>query len=257
MKDENKTKERLIAELKDLRGQVERRLREGEAEHRRLLENLPIGVANTAPGGEVLYHNAHARKMLGYELKELGRLRAEDLYVNPGDCEDLTRNLKEKGVHSYEYQLRQKDGRVVWVRGTTRAIEDEEGKIVRFQGILEDVTERKRQEMEAAALQKVRDAVWAMRSADDIENMVMAIKEGLTALEIPFLGLGVNVVEREWSPSDAPLRMPGGRGQRPVADGRGGSARSDDRRVVAGGEAGVPPGPGDPGPVPGTDGNRE
>jgi len=200
MRDEGKTRAQLVAELADLRREVEKQLQESEAEHRRLLENLPVAIASTTPNGEVLYHNAQGRRILGYELEELGRLRAEDLYANPEDREDLIRNLEEKGVHSYEYQQRRKDGRIIWVRGTTRAIKDGEGKIVRYQGTSEEVTERRYREMAAAALQTVRDAVWSMRRADDIEEVMIAIKEGLTALEIPFFGLGVNVLERKSSP---------------------------------------------------------
>ena len=49
MRDEGKTRAQLVAELADLRREVEKQLQESEAEHRRLLENLPVAIASTTP----------------------------------------------------------------------------------------------------------------------------------------------------------------------------------------------------------------
>ena len=200
MNDKDNTKNLPTEGTPDQSPRTGKGLPESELEYYQFLEALPVAIANTTSDGKILYHNAYARRMLGYEPAELEQLRVEDIYVDPEDREDLIHNLQEKGVHFYEYRLRRKDGQIIWVRGTTQAIRDEEGNIVRLQGISEDVTERKRQEMEAATLKKVRDTVWAMRSADEIEGVMIAIKEGLKALDIPFHGLGVNVVERIENP---------------------------------------------------------
>ena len=177
------------------RKQAEEALRESEKRYRRLIEFLPIGVAHTTPEGKILYHNGYTQRALGYNIVELAKLRAEDLYIHPEDRNRLIKDVEEKGYHDYEYPLRHKDGRIVWVRGTTQAIRDEEGAISHFLGFLEDITEKRRQETLHEVLHSARDTIWKMRRAEDIGKVVVAIKDGLKALEVPFHEVDVNRID--------------------------------------------------------------
>ena len=187
--------EREIAE----RRQTEEALRESEERHRLLIERLPVGVAHTTPEGEFLYHNPYAQSLMGYSLEELAGMEVEEIYVNPEDREDLLRNLREKGEHNFEYLLRRKDGQEIWVQGTTRVIEDEEGRIIELQGFTLDITERKRAEELLRAdlgLQRVRNQVLRMRFGDDWEEVVRCVHRELGEL-MAFDGLGINIVDRK------------------------------------------------------------
>ena len=176
-------------------------LRESEEQHRRFLDELPVGVSHNTPEGDVLYCNPQARKMLGYTSEEYTRIMAPDIYVNPEDRRDLIQNLEEKGEHSYEYQLRHKDGRSIWVGGTTRLMRDREGKVVRYQGFVEDITEQREREQSNRinlAIQRVRNAVLEMESEEDWQALAARFFEELDAL-VDFDGCGINIVDVETS----------------------------------------------------------
>jgi PAS domain S-box-containing protein len=138
------------------RNHSEEILRKSEERYRLLVERLPIGINHNKPDGAFLVYNPHSQNMTGYTLQELSAMKAQDLYVHPEDREDLLRNLEEKGEHSYEYQIRRKDGRVIWVRGTTRAIKDAEGRFIELQGFSEDITKRRQLEEERIHTQRLR-----------------------------------------------------------------------------------------------------
>jgi signal transduction histidine kinase/DNA-binding NarL/FixJ family response regulator len=61
----------------------------------------------------------------------------------------------------------------------------------------EEVGQRRIRERRQAAQYRVREEVWRMRSAEDIDNVVGAVARSLQELDIPFLYAGVNVVVRD------------------------------------------------------------
>ena len=125
-----------------------------EERYRSLVENLPVGVTHTTLYGDVLYQNPYARAMLGYTVEELSQVKAEDLYANPQDRAELLRTLAEREVHSFEYEMRRKGGRTIWVRGTTRVIKDEHGMPIEYHSFIEDVTDRRLMEQEYVRLEE-------------------------------------------------------------------------------------------------------
>ena len=51
-------------------------------------------------------------------------------------------------VKEFEYQAKCKDGRVIWLQESTRAVKDDKGTLLYYEGIVQDITLRKRQEEE-------------------------------------------------------------------------------------------------------------
>jgi len=173
------------------------RQKESEEGYRRLVEELPVGIAHTSATGEVLYHNPYAQRMFGYSVEELQQLRAQDLYVDLQDRQELIESLERKGEHTYEYRLRRKDGQMIWVRGTTLAIRNDGGEVTRFQGYLEDITEV-RQAEEATnvglALQRVRNEILLMEDEEGWGKVVQRLEEELHDL-VDFRNCGVNLLD--------------------------------------------------------------
>ena len=203
LEDRNQALEREVQERRQAEEALaaeHQRLRASEARYRQLVDNLPIGIAHTTPEGRTLYVNPRARQIFGYGDDSLESLRAHSLYVHLEDRRDLTTNLAKRGEHSYEYLLRRRDGEPIWVRGTTSALRDDEGSIVEFQGFMEDVTEQRRQSSEAEAIRRVRDAVWQMRQASDIQRVLEATEESLIDRGVDYHGLGLNVVDGSVEP---------------------------------------------------------
>jgi PAS domain S-box-containing protein len=134
-----------------LRRNVEKALRESEEKYRTLTENMPVGIFRSTPGrkGKFLEVNRALVKILGYRSKK--ELFAKDValvYQNPKDRLGFSKRISEKGVHQEEMTLRKKDGTPIIVSMTAIAVKDDEGSVLYFDGIVEDITKRKRAEEE-------------------------------------------------------------------------------------------------------------
>jgi PAS domain S-box-containing protein len=127
-----------------------RALQTAEERYRTLIDHLPIGIVQTTPE-EMVYYNPKAMEILGLEPDDIGRMTPDDIYVDLKDREELLEHLNREGFHEYEYWLRRKDGVKVLVRGQSVAVRDHLGRVLRYEGYMEDVTEHKRAEEELRA----------------------------------------------------------------------------------------------------------
>jgi PAS domain S-box-containing protein len=124
--------------------------REKERRFTELFETLQEGVYFSTPEGKLLDGNAALVQVLRYESKEeLLSLDTRALNSDPNQNPVLGRTTDDQGgVRTREITLRRKDGTLGIFLDTSRAVWDASGKIVRYQGTLVDVTERR--EMEKA-----------------------------------------------------------------------------------------------------------
>ncbi len=115
-----------------------------------LFETLQEGVYFSTPEGKLLDGNVALVYVLGYESKEeLLAVDSRALNADPNQTPVLGRSADDQGgVRTREITLRRKDGSLGVFLDTSRAVWDAGGKIVRYQGTLVDVTERR--EMERA-----------------------------------------------------------------------------------------------------------
>ena len=122
--------------------------REKERRFTELFETLQEGVYFSTPEGKLLECNAALVQVLGYENKEdLLALDPKALNSDPNQAPVLGRTADDQGgVRAREIALRRKDGSLATFLDTSRAVWDTAGKIVRYQGTLVDVTERRAME---------------------------------------------------------------------------------------------------------------
>lgn len=116
--------------------------------YRSLFEGVPVGLYRTAPDGKLLEANPALLRMLGCPGGDgTGGLTAADLYADPGDRARWQRMMEEEGtVRGFEFRLRRLDGSIVWLRDSARAVRDPAGEILWYEGVLEDITDRKKVE---------------------------------------------------------------------------------------------------------------
>ena len=126
--------------------------REKETRFTELFETLQEGVYFSTPEGKLLDANDSLVRMLGYGNKEeLLALEPAALNFEPDRPPILGRRPNDEGsVRTREIMLRRKDGGSALVLDTSRAVWDDAGKIIRYQGTLVDVTERREMETELA-----------------------------------------------------------------------------------------------------------
>lgn len=150
---------------KDITAQKEREaaLQKQEQEYSALIEGLPVGIYRNTPGpeGHSLMANLACLRVLGYAShEELAKVNIADLYLDPNQRRAYSEQLLANGsVSGYEVRLRKNDGTPIWVAITARVVRDAQGEVEHFEGIIEDITARKRQESEMAALAAVAQTI--------------------------------------------------------------------------------------------------
>ena len=130
---------------------------------RDFFDNLLTGAYITRPSGEILYANKQVISMLGYEnLDELKRRNLEkEGYINQYDRDEFKSRMQNDGIiRGFETAWSRKDGKKIMVRESARAVFNNKLEVVRYEGLIEDITEttetdsqvRERSEMLEAAL---------------------------------------------------------------------------------------------------------
>jgi diguanylate cyclase (GGDEF)-like protein/PAS domain S-box-containing protein len=192
----------LMARMAQLAGiAIERRhaeeaLQESEQRYRRLFENVMEGVYSSTCEGRFVSVNPALARMVGLSSpEELLSLPTETIYADPGDRAAIIQRLETEGeVRNAEFQLRRVDGTTLTVIESARAVRDESGRVIGYEGTISDISERKRaetavfEEKEKAqvTLQSIGDAVITTDAEGRIEylNPVAAELTGWTADEV-------------------------------------------------------------------------
>lgn len=112
-----------------------------------LLEHLPVGVYRTTPDGRIVEANRALSEILGASRpSDLLRVNVRDLYVKVKDRDEHLRRLEKKPIVFKEFEIRRLDGSRAWIRDHPRAVKDARGRIVSYDGIIVDITSRKKAE---------------------------------------------------------------------------------------------------------------
>jgi len=123
---------------------MEAALKDAEAKYRGLFDHVSEGVYQTSPAGELLAANPALIRMLGYQTaSDLRALDVNELYADPADRAHWTGVLEGAGqLSNVELHLRRKDGTVIRVVENARAVRDERGKVLYYEGTLTQVPEK-------------------------------------------------------------------------------------------------------------------
>ncbi len=165
-----------------------RAVAESEAGFRILAENLNVGVYRNTPGpkGQFLYINPAIVRMFGFEsAAEMGKVPVSSLYQNPEDRNDFNRIMREKGeVKNFEVQLKRKDGTPFYGRVSVKATTDNEGNIEHYDGIIEDITARKRLEEQSRFNERLESVRMLSRKITHDFNNLLTAATGYTDMLI-------------------------------------------------------------------------
>lgn len=138
-------------------------LKQAEEDYRSIFENAVEGMVQTTPDAKILRLNPAVAQMLGFETPAEA-IRNKDLfpdkiYVIPEDRERFMDLLRTVGaVRNFETKLLRKDGKQIHVSINATGI-FENGKLVRLDSMMENITERKHAEEE---LERLRNYLVSM-----------------------------------------------------------------------------------------------
>ena len=131
--------------------------REKEMRFTELFETLQEGVYFSTPEGHLLDANPALVSMLGYAEKgDLLAAESAALNFDPGQPV-LGRAVDDRGgIRTREIKLRRKDGTAAVFLDSSRAVWDTSGNIIRYQGTLVDITEKRKMEQQLAQQEEFR-----------------------------------------------------------------------------------------------------
>jgi PAS domain S-box-containing protein len=161
------------------RKRAEEALRESEEHFRRFIENVPLGVCRTTPDGRVLVANPALVRMLGYDSwQELASRNLEVEALEAGYPRSAFREQieREGEVGGLEAAWKRRDGSVMFVRESARAFRADDGRVLYYDCIVEDVTERRRLGEQLRQSQKM-EAVGCLAGgvAHDFNNLLTVV----------------------------------------------------------------------------------
>ena len=119
--------------------------------HRRLIETVRTGIFLAEAQGKLTYVNHAFVEMFGYNIKDevIGAVFFDKLFSNPQEKEDFLRKMHETGfVRDFEARPRHKEGHVMVVSVTGDCIYNDKGEIIGFEGMIQDITGKKKLEEE-------------------------------------------------------------------------------------------------------------
>jgi two-component system NtrC family sensor kinase len=131
--------------------------REVEQRYRELFDNIQEGLFFSTPDGRFIEVNDALVRMLGYSSRE-ALLQADvgtQIYFSPDRYQELARQMQEHGVvRNHEETLRRHDGSAVYVLINAFAVQDGQGRVSQYRGLMLDISGLKSFQAE---LQRERD----------------------------------------------------------------------------------------------------
>ena len=133
-----------------------------------LIDNCLTGVYITHPSGEILYANRQIISMLGY--KDLDELKQRNLeeegYINQYDRDEFKSVMQNDGIiRRFETAWIRKDGEKIMVRESARAVFNNKLEVLRYEGLIEDITETAESDSQVRERSEMLEAALIQRSA--------------------------------------------------------------------------------------------
>lgn len=148
--DGNKEPIRMVGVNFDIteRKQAEEELKISEERYRNIFESAVIGIYRTTPDGRILMANSTLIKLLKFDsFEDLSRRNLEyEGFDNKKRRNEFRDRIEKDGVLNMESIWITKDGRPVIVNENAKAFYDNNGKVIYYEGTIEDITERKKME---------------------------------------------------------------------------------------------------------------
>jgi sigma-B regulation protein RsbU (phosphoserine phosphatase) len=150
-----------------------------------VFDHLIEGIFRTTTDGHYLLANVALARIYGYDspLELMASIKdiAVRLYVEPGRREEFVRLMQMHDTLSgFESRIYRKDGTIIWIAENCRAVRDARGRLLYYEGTVEDISERKRSE------EQIRRATSELsRSREELRGKNLVMEENLrTAREI-------------------------------------------------------------------------
>jgi PAS domain S-box-containing protein len=166
-------------QLKDYQEHLEKlvedrtkKLKESEKALRNIFENAVEGIFQTTPEGRFLNANRALARMYGYETPEelIGSITniATEIFVEPERRKEFIAFIERDGfVRNFEIEVRTRNDSIRYVYLNARAVKDEQGKMLYYEGMVQDITENK---LASELIMAQRDLALKLSQIDKLEE---------------------------------------------------------------------------------------
>ncbi|WP_081972520.1 PAS domain-containing protein [Leptolyngbya sp. KIOST-1] len=126
-------------------------LRIAEDNYRSIFENAVEGIFQSSPAGHFIKVNPALARIYGYDspgemIKSITNI-SDQLYVDAERRAEFIAAIEQHGVvKDFEYRCYCKDGSIIWTQVDARVVRDDNDNALYYEGIVQDITERKRRE---------------------------------------------------------------------------------------------------------------
>src|SRR5258706_2581893 len=147
-------------------------VRKNEVRFTELFESLQEGIYITTPDGAILDVNPALVSMLAYNSKEdVLKRQVQEIFVDRTERKTIKEQVERQPlIQGQEITLIRKDGTSIVCLNTAAAVRDNGGRVVRYQGALMDITERR--EMERRLHQQQE---FARRLVDNFPDLILVL----------------------------------------------------------------------------------
>ncbi len=175
---------------------AEAALASGEEKMTRIF-NYPLGLYRTTPQGKILDASPTLARMLGYpDVEALKAVSFWNLHNDPRDRENKEAFLDSTSmVGIFESQLRRTNGTLIWAEDSCRAAKDALGRVLFYDGVIEDITARKKMKDEHSwvvhlqnAEREVSERLLSLTPIAEMSSLVMDQARRLTSSVSGFVG---------------------------------------------------------------------
>jgi PAS domain S-box-containing protein len=147
-------------------------LHKNEARFTELFESLQEGIYMTTPDGLILDANPALVRMLGYDSKDdLLKREVAEILVDRKERKAVKDEVDRQAMlHGREITLVRKDGTSIVCLNTAAAVRDNSGAVIRYQGAVMDITERREIERRLHQQQE-----FARRLVDSFPDLILVL----------------------------------------------------------------------------------
>lgn len=181
-----------------------------EEDYKRLFEDSHDAVFISTVEGKILRANQAMLELYGYDDDEMTTIHAVQLYKNKKDRKRLQVEMEKHGaVKNFPIRMKKKDGAEMDILITATALRDDRDRVVAYQGILHDVTERNRQDAEIRSLnlqlgKRVEERTRQLKAAnEDLKAFSYSVSHDLKAPLRAIDGFAKILVEKHYDRMDA------------------------------------------------------
>ena len=192
-------------------------IRRSEEAYRTLVERALVGVFQTSPEGHYLRANAELARIYGYDSPDAllsQHVKAgRDIYADPSRRTEFLRLLeKQETVTDFDFQVKRRDGTLLWATKNARAVRTDAGHLLYYEGTVTDISARRLTE---EALRESEQQLRTVFDAAAVGIVRVDLNERLTSTNSAFQNmLGFTSEElhgtafaRLTHPDDAPANL--------------------------------------------------